>query len=112
MSIVTGRIVIPSKAPTVRATRTVVRVRDVTRCGSLAAPVAEIRMVVDVAPDKEIRFSIDVPDDKRSDKIRLNLEVHVDLDGSGHFSPGDLVSMKPCRVLPGTRDLDVPVSMV
>lgn len=111
MSTVTGKIVVPSKAPRVSATRAAVRIRDVTYSDS-AELVAERLMVVDVAPGVPIKFSIDVPDDKFSGGARLNLEVHIDLDGSGFFSPGDLVSRQPHRILPGTNNVDVPVSLV
>lgn len=112
MRTVTGKILIPEQASVLKAVHAVVRVRDVSRSDSRAAPVAESRMVVDVAPEKEIRFRIDVPDDKLSGKVKLNLEVHIDLDGSGYFSPGDLVSMQPHRILPDTREVDVPVSLI
>jgi len=111
VSTVSGKIIIPSKAPKVSATRAAVRVRDVTYSDS-AELVAERVTVVDVAPGVPIDFSIDVPDDRLSDRVTLNLEVHIDLDGSGYFSPGDLVSMHPHRILPTTHQVDVPVSLV
>lgn len=112
MSTVNGKIIVSSKAPTVSAVRVVVRIRDVTYPDTPEL-VEEIQMVRNVAPDMPpIDFSIGVPDDKLSDKVNLNLEVHIDLDGSGNFSPGDLVSMKSHRILPDTRDIDVPVSVV
>lgn len=112
MSTVTGRIVLPSQAPTVSATRAAVRIRDVTYADT-AELVAELLMVVDVAPGKPpIPFSIEVPDGRLSGGLTLNLEVHIDIDGSGYFSPGDLVSMKHHRILANTRDVEVPMSLV
>lgn len=111
MSTVTGKIIVPSKAPKVSATRAAVRVRDVTYADS-AELVAERTMVVNVAPGVPIDFRIDVPDDKMSAGLTLNLEVHIDLDGSGYFSPGDLVSRERHRILANTHHVDVPVSLV
>ena len=111
MSTVQGKIIVPSNAPTVSAVRAVVRIRDVT-FSDASELVREVQSVENVQPSVPIDFNIDVPDDKLSDKVNLNLEVHIDLDGSGFFSPGDLVSMEPHRILPDTRDVNVPVSLV
>ncbi|MCA1671805.1 MAG: YbaY family lipoprotein [Actinobacteria bacterium] len=112
MLTVTVNVVVPSVAPTVNGVSAVVRIRDVTYADA-SELVAESRRVVDVAPDMApITFSIDVPDEKLSDDLTLNLEAHIDLDGSGNFSTGDLVSMKPHRILPDTHDIEVPVSVV
>ncbi len=111
MSTVQGNIIVPPKAPTVSAVRTVVRIRDVT-FSDTSKLVNEVQIVSDVEPGKPISFKIDVPDDKLSDKVNLNLEVHIDLDGNGFFSPGDLVSLEPHRILADTREVNVPVSLV
>lgn len=113
MRTVTGRIVVPPEAPRVSATLARVRVRDLTYSAIPVKPVVEIRMVVEVAPEADIEFSIDLPDGLSADP-RLDLEVHIDLDGSGYFSPGDLVSMQLCPVLPATpaAPIEVLVSMV
>jgi len=112
MRTVTGRIVVPPEAPRVSATLARVRVRDITYSAIPLTPVVEIRMLVEVAPEADIEFSIDLPDGL-STGPRLDLEVHIDLDGSGYFSPGDLVSMQLCPVLPATpaAPIDVPVSV-
>ncbi|MGH3912129.1 MAG: hypothetical protein ACRDTC_01755 [Pseudonocardiaceae bacterium] len=111
MSTVEGNIVIPSQAHTVNAARAAVRIRDITYSDAPEL-ISERLMVIDVAPGTPVPFSIDVPDNRFSGTPTLNLEVHIDLDGSGNFSPGDLVSMQPHRILPDTRRIDVPVSLV
>ena len=49
-----------------------------------------------------------------ADGLMPSVEVHIDLDGSGYFSRGDLISMEPHWVLPTTPDapIDVPVSVI
>jgi hypothetical protein len=116
---VTGQLVVPQEGPTVKGTRAAVRIRDITLSDAPApTPVAETTMVVDVAPRAHIPFSVDVPDEAlgrvAENKLSLNLEAHVDLDGSGTFSRGDLVSLTAQPIgpeSPGTP-LEVPLSTV
>jgi hypothetical protein len=92
---VTGRIQIPAPVPDVPATRIVVRVRDVTFADGSVGSLAETELVEDLRA--EIPFSIEVPaaDRERPD---LNLDVHIDLDNSGYFSRGDLITVQPYAV--------------
>lgn len=113
VGIVRGSIVIPPDAPAVSATRVTVRVRDLAYSDASERPlIAESSTIVTVAPDARIDFSVDVPDGRLPEGSTPNVEVHIDLDGSGYFSPGDLVSMEPHWILPDTRDVNVPVSLV
>ena len=115
VSMVRGSIVVPPDAPTVRAARAVVRVRDLAYSDAPERQVvAGSTMIADVAPDVRIDFSVDVPDGTVADGLMPSVEVHIDLDGSGYFSRGDLISMEPHWVLPTTPDapIDVPVSVI
>lgn len=114
MSTVTGTIVVPDPAPTVAATRAVVRIREVTWSDAAPAEVAAAEMVVDVAPGARIPFSLDVTNVDTSGGRSFNLDVHIDLDGSGVFSPGDLISMDLHPVLgeAASADVVVPVSLI
>ncbi len=115
VSIVCGSIVVPPDAPTVRAVQAVVRIRDLAYSDAPQRPVvAESSMIVNVAPETRVDFSVDVPDGRVADGLTPNVEVHIDLDGSGYFSRGDLVSMEPHWVLPATPDapIDIPVSVI
>jgi hypothetical protein len=94
----------------------VVCVRDIAFSDApRTRPVAQTNMTVDVAPDAHIGFRVTVPDSALNDKdMALNLEVHIDLDGSGTFSRGDLVSLKAQPIganTPGTP-LVVPLDVV
>ncbi|MGH4021715.1 MAG: M12 family metallopeptidase [Pseudonocardiaceae bacterium] len=115
LRIVRGRIMVPSDAPTVRAAGAVVWIRDLAYSDAPQRQVvAGSSRVVDVAPDVPIGFSVDVPDGTVADGLTPSIEVHIDLDGSGYFSRGDLVSMEPHWVFPATPDapIDVQVSVI
>lgn len=119
MSTVHGTLQIPGNAPTVDAQCTLT-VRDVTHSdASVAEPVAQTSLFVRVDPQgAPPEFSIDVPEavleEVEQGKKALNLEVHVDVDGSGLFSPGDLVSMQAQPIGPSSvgTELHVPLTVV
>ncbi len=115
VSIVRGSILVPPDATRIRAARAVVRVRDLAYSDAPERRVvASSSMIVNVAPDVPIGFSVDVPDGRVANGLTPSVEVHIDLDGSGYFSPGDLVSMDPHWLFLATpgSPLDVPVSVV
>jgi hypothetical protein len=114
-----GELVLPGTAPTVGGAHALLLVRDVTLADAPApTPVAENDLTVDLAPDAHIGFTIDVPDAALDrvgqNKMALNLEVHIDLDGSGDFSRGDLVSLTAQPIGPETpgTPLVVPLELV
>jgi hypothetical protein len=114
-----GELVLPGTAPAVPGAHALLRVRDVTLADAPApVPVSERDLVVDLAPDAHLGFTIDVPDEAldkvAQNKMALNLEVHIDLDGSGSFSRGDLVSLQAQPILADTpgRPLTVPLETV
>lgn len=113
--LVTGRILLPAQAPTVTGMRATVRVRDLSYSDApQRALLAGHSTMVDVSPEARIDFSIEIPAGSVLAGSTPSLEVHIDLDGNGYFSPGDLVSMAPHWLLlmtPGVP-VDVPVSVV
>jgi hypothetical protein len=119
MTTVRGTLRIPPESPSVDAQCTLT-VRDVTHSDASAAePVAQTSLFVRVDPRGAApEFSLDVPDAALNQvgqgKKALNLEVHVDLDGSGLFSPGDLVSMHAQPIGPDSANaaLEVPLALV
>jgi inner membrane protein involved in colicin E2 resistance len=119
MSTVTGNLALPADSPTSSGARAAVVVRDITFSDAPAAtPVAQSDLTVDVAPGAHIPFSVEVPqgalDRVATNKLALNLEVHIDLDGDGTFSAGDLVSLKAQPIGPETpgTPLEVPLERV
>ena len=115
MSSVHGSIVVPPDATRIRAARATVRVRDLAYSDAPERrPVAESSTIVDVTPDARIDFTVDVPDGRLPEGSTPSVEVHIDVDGSGYFSPGDLVSMEPHWLFLATpgSPIDVPVSVV
>lgn len=115
VGIVRGSIIVPPKAPTASEIHARVRVRDLTYSDAPKRPLAaESNTIVTVAPDARIDFSVDVPEGRLPEGSTPSIEVHIDLDGNGYFSPGDLVSMAPHWLLPATPDtpIDIPVSVI
>jgi hypothetical protein len=119
MTTVEGELVLPDTAPVVAGAHALLRVRDVTLADAPAPePVSERDLVVDLTPAAHLGFAIDVPDDALAkvgqNKMALNLEVHIDLDGSGTFSRGDLVSLQAQPITPATpgTPLTVPLETV
>jgi uncharacterized lipoprotein YbaY len=98
MRTVTGNIRLPHDAPVGTAAQTLIRVRDVTFPDLPAVVVGEQTLPnVGVAPDKEVSFALTMDD---VDVNRLfNLDVHVDMDGSNTFTPGDLITTDLVPVL-------------
>lgn len=117
MSTVTGVLVLPGDAPTSTGVRAAVRVRDITWSDApTEAPIQQIDMLVDLAPQARIPFSIEVPgewlDKAGRNECELNLEVHIDRDANGIFSPGDLVSMNAHPLGPDAPGTEQVVSLV
>jgi hypothetical protein len=116
MATVSGELVVPAGALTVSAAQIRVQIRDITFSDAPAVqPVKEKVLVADVAPGAQIAFDIDVPDDALDrvahGKMELNLEVHVDLDGSGNFSSGDLVSMQAQPIGPDSPNTALVIQL-
>jgi hypothetical protein len=117
MTAVTGTLVLPADAPSVDGVRAVLRVRDITFSDAPEqAPVAEKEMLVDLAPGAWVGFEIDVPQESLDragrNECELNLEVHVDRDGDGVFTAGDLVSMQARPIGPDTPGAPLEVPLV
>jgi hypothetical protein len=117
VSTVRGFLLLPGNAPTAARVPAVVRVRDITFSDAPAeAPVQQIEMLVDIAPGARRPFSIDLDDEWLAkvgrNECELNLEVHIDRDANGIFSPGDLVSMQAHPLGPTAADTEQEVSLV
>jgi putative lipoprotein len=85
-------------------------VRDVADLGEPPRVVATATVGdVPVRSGRRIPFRVEVPDGCLDRP--LNLDVHVDMDGSGVFSAGDLITTATLPVLTGgaPSHVDVPV---
>ncbi|WP_162606656.1 YbaY family lipoprotein [Jiangella asiatica] len=86
-----GEAVLPETAPTGPAARMTVEVHDVTLADAPSAVVARTVLErVPLAPNRVIEFDLDVPE--ASPGRDLSLRVHVDVDGTGVVTPGDLIT--------------------
>lgn len=89
-----GEAVLPDTTPTRPAARMLVEVRDVSLSDGDTPARVVIRAVLDnvpLAPNRIIEFDVDdVPLAARGQSLALR--VHVDLDGTGTVTPGDLVT--------------------
>ncbi|WP_157553516.1 hypothetical protein [Jiangella gansuensis] len=97
-----GEAVLPATTP-VAAARMTVELRDVVLADAPTAVVARTVLEnVPLAPNRIIEFDLDVPD--ASPGRDFGLRVHVDLNGTGSITPGDLVTSQPVLVA-GTGEL-------
>ena len=89
-----GEAVLPESAPARPAARMLVEVRDVSLADGDTPALVVTRAVLDnipLAPGRIIEFDLDdVPLAARGQSLALR--VHVDLDGTGTVTPGDLVT--------------------
>ena len=93
MTTMRGEAVLPESTPTRPAARMTVEVRDVALehvpAGVVTRTVLEN---VPLAPNRIIEFDLDLPETP-ADR-RLALHVHVDVEGTGTVSAGDLVTVE------------------
>jgi putative lipoprotein len=112
-SVLSGIVSLPPDAPSGRAARVVVEVRNVSRADMASSVVgAQVQTDVPLSPEGHIPFSVRVPGDL-SPSDAYGLRVHVDLAGTGFLERGDLVSDRANPVPAGaTAGLIAPVSTV
>ena len=96
MSAVRGSLVVPGGTEAFTAPATIT-LRDTTRSDD-PTPIRSVEVLVDFDGATAPGFVLDdVPDEVLAEADAgarvLNLEVHLDLDGDGGLSPGDLVTL-------------------
>jgi len=111
---VTGRIVFGDDAPALTGVRVFIRLEDTTYADAPARAVAE-RVIESVAYDggaSGIPFSLDVP--AVAGRVRLTLQVLVDVDGDGQATPGDYINMVsvPVPIDAAVEEIEVPVRRI
>ncbi|HEY6374026.1 MAG TPA: hypothetical protein VIX90_00740 [Edaphobacter sp.] len=111
MRTIKGQIVFPPNAPEQKARLITIELHDISVADAPSKMVAETRLKdVQVRPDEELPFSIKAPEESRGIAFR----VHVDWDGDGSFSAGDLLTTQVIAV-PGAGEaglVQVPVTLI
>ena len=96
-----GRVLVPGEARPGRATvRISIEDASIADASSIRLAAA-LLPDVDILPDHDVLFAVDVDDPVPSDAI---VRVHVDRDGDGELSAGDLLTTQsiPVTVLGDT----------
>lgn len=90
---------LPSDVQSVVAAALIVEVRDVSMADAASTVLVSRRLRrVKLRPGGRIPFTLDVPEAAPS--ASLSVRVHVDVDGDGRVSAGDLLSTRSYPVAP------------
>jgi putative lipoprotein len=111
---ITGTILFPDDVPADPAATIVVRLEDVSHADAPATIVSSVSVTdVTITPASDpVTFSL--PVDSFDPRARYTVRVHVDRDGDGEVSKGDLISTSHIPVLTqgGGTTVQVPVELV
>lgn len=114
MRTVAGRVLVPATTPDGTARRLVVDVSDVSLADASAVLLASVEMRdVAIGPGARVAFALaEVPDG--APRASLAARAHVDMDGTGRFAAGDLLTTVhvPVPLTGDVDDLEVPVSPI
>lgn len=95
---VTGTIIFPAGLPAGAPATVVARIEDVSRADAPATVLSSVTLsgaTIPPPPGEQVVFSIPVPD--YDPRMRYSVRVHVDRDGDGQVTVGDLVSTSSTR---------------
>ena len=113
MRTIHGEILLPSDAPHREARSILVELRDVSVADAPSTVVASTRLTgVACKPGGRVPFTLEAPESAKG--RMLALRVHVDWDGDGSVSRGDLLTTESIRV-PGAGDVGMaraPVRLI
>ncbi|HTE28720.1 hypothetical protein [Flavitalea sp.] len=99
-----GRILLPANAPSYRAQKIVIEVRDVSLADAPSILIAKEELHdIMLAPNKKINFKIRVPE--LESKQSLSFRVHISKDGDDRVKPGELLTTINYPVPSGTREI-------
>jgi putative lipoprotein len=113
MRSVKGEIVLPADAPEREAKTVLIEVRDVSVADAPSQVVATTRLAnIECRPNERIPFELPTPEAPAS--RMLAVRVHVDWDGDGSVSSGDLLTTEsiPVPVAGFVGALRVPVRLI
>ena len=113
MRTINGRVILPADTPESDAANVLIEVRDVSLADAPSVVIAQQRLdQVALRSGKAIVFSLEVPEVEP--RRRLSIRVHVDLDGSGRVTAGDLLttSSNPVPAAGTPAPIDVRVTLI
>jgi hypothetical protein len=111
MRTITGQIVFPPNAPKLKVPLITIELHDISVADAPSKMLTETRLKnVSVRPNEHLAFKIKAPETSRGVAFR----VHVDCDGDGRVSAGDLlttqVTYAPAEGQSGP--VEVPVTLI
>lgn len=112
MRTVAGQIVFPENAPKQQARTVSVEVHDMGLADAPSKILARTQLKnVRVGPNGRLKFKVSVPELQRGMQA---FRVHVDWDGDGRVSAGDLLTTQVITVPAAgeTAPVDVPVTVI
>lgn len=112
---ITGTIIFPAETPAGSAATIIIRLEDVSLADAPAILLASTTLDdVSVPPVAGTAVSFALPVAEFDPRARYTVRVHVDRDGDGRISKGDLVSTTHVPVLTqgGGTDVHIPVEIV
>ena len=108
---ISGSILLPQNISRDKSRNVLIEVRDTSLADAPSTVVAEQQLKnVPLAPSGAIPFSLEVPDVQS--QRQLSLRVHLDLDGTGTVTAGDLMNVQAYPVTQGGGPLNVKVVAV
>ncbi len=112
---ITGTILFPADVPVGPPATIVVRLEDVSFADAPATIISSVTVpdvTIPQAGGESVAFSL--PVDSFDPRARYTVRVHVDRDGDGEVSKGDLISTSHIPVLTqgGSTTVQVPVELV
>jgi putative lipoprotein len=112
MRSIKGQIVVPADAPKRKAHTISIEVHDISVADAPSKMLSQSRLTnAQVKPNGHLAFQIDVPE---TTSRMLAFRVHVDWDGDGKISTGDLLTTQVIPVPPSAEpaQVKVPVTLI
>jgi uncharacterized lipoprotein YbaY len=93
-----------------------VALRDTSQADAHHPTVVEVVSVIRAA-DEPVEIALDVPENALDERHRYSVWTHIDHDGKGELSPGDLITTQNVPVYPaelalGALSIDVPLTRI
>ena len=112
MPSIKGQIVVPANAPRRKAHTITIEVHDISVADAPSKMLSQSRLTnAQIKPNDHLAFQIDAPE--LTGRL-LAFRVHVDWDGDGAISSGDLLTTQVIPVpRPGdAKQVQVPVTLI